>query len=137
MNWYHYCLKHVIYFARKRCGAVDCGSGTMLGIMLVIAVCLMLVFSTILGHVLSSKHQAYAVATASALSGASALQRMETHVCNAAARTVTSSHAILKSCASTHDDVTVRVAVPLQIPFAPSVEVVARAGLEDSGTSHK
>lgn len=94
-------------------------------------------FSTILGHVLSSKHQAYAVATASALSGASALQRMETHVCNAAARTVTSSHAILKSCASTHDDVTVRVAVPLQIPFAPSVEVVARAGLEDCGTSHK
>lgn len=133
----HCCFNCLVSLARKKSRKADCGSGTALGIMLVIAVCLMLVFSTILGHVLSSKHQAYAVATASALSGASALQRMETHVCNAAARTVTSSHAILKSCASTHDDVTVRVAVPLHIPFAPSVEVVARAGLEDCGTSHK
>ncbi len=110
---------------------MDLGSGTALGVMSVIAVCSMLVLSAILGNVLSVKHQANAVASAAALSGAAALQRMEPNACYYAARTVTSSGVTLKDCTSTADDVTVRVAAKLNIPFAPSVEVVARAGLED------
>ncbi|RIY27500.1 pilus assembly protein TadE, partial [Bifidobacteriaceae bacterium WP022] len=39
--------------------------------------------------------------------------------------------AFLKSCNSTSNDVTVRISVGLNIPFASNVEVSARAGLED------
>lgn len=136
MKRHKYCVKNLITFVRKRSSEMDCGSGTVLGIMLVIAVCTMLVLSAILGHVLSSKHQAYAVATAAALSGASSLQRMENNACDAASRTVSSSRAILKSCTSTKDDVTVRVTLPLNIPFASSVEVAAKAGLENCDKAH-
>lgn len=129
-------VKHSIIFVRKLKNKADCGSGTVLGIVLVIAVCVMLVISAILGHVLSVKHQAYAVATAAALSGASALQRMEPNACRAASRTVVSSRLKMKFCTSTKDDVTVRVTAPLNIPFAPSVEVAARAGLEDCDKSN-
>lgn len=115
----------------NRINSADCGSGTVLGIMLVIAVCAMLVLSAIFGHVLSAKHQANAVATAAALSGASALQRMEPNACEFATRTVTSSRATLKSCVSTADEVSVSVTVPLNIPFASSLEASARAGLEN------
>ncbi|WP_422111981.1 Rv3654c family TadE-like protein [Gardnerella sp. DNF00497B] len=124
-------VKHSINFIHKRCKGIDCGSGTMLGIMLVIAVCSILVLSAILCNVLGAKHQAYAVATSAALSGASALQRMEDNACEVVARTVASSNAFLKSCNSTSNDVTVRISVGLNIPFASNVEVSARAGLED------
>lgn len=130
-NVINFLRKLVCVFACKRGHRMDLGSGTALGVMSVIAVCSMLVLSAILGNVLSVKHQANAVASAAALSGAAALQRMEPNACYYAARTVTSSGVMLKDCTSTADDVTVRVAAKLNIPFAPSVEVVARAGLED------
>lgn len=128
---FHCYFNCLVSFARKKSNKADCGSGTALGVMLVIAVCSMLAVAAILGHVLSARHQAYTVATAAALSGASALQRMENNPCEFSTRTVTSSHAILKSCKSAKDEVTVSVTVPLNIPLAPSVEASARAALED------
>lgn len=125
-----HCIQHAIHCAHKRGKRVDCGSGTALGILLVVTVCSMLVFLAVLGHVLSAKHQAHEIATAAALSGASVLQRMETHACEAASRTVTASKATVQSCSETRDEVAVRVEVALNIPFAKSVSAAARAGLE-------
>lgn len=124
------CNRFAISF-RRACKKADCGAGTMLGIMLVLAICAMLTFSAVLGSVLVAKHRAHAVASVAALSGAATLQRAEGDACNVVASTVSANNAIMESCKIISDDVTVKVSVPLNLPFASNVSVIVRAGLED------
>lgn len=120
------CNRFAILF-RRACKKADCGAGTMLGIMLVLAICDMLTFSA----VLIAKHRAHAVASVAALSGAATLQRAEGDACDVVASTVSANNAIMESCKIINDDVTVKVSVPLNLPFASNVSVIVRAGLED------
>ncbi|MFU0549180.1 Rv3654c family TadE-like protein [Gardnerella piotii] len=115
----------------KHSRGADCGSGTMLGIGLVTAICSILVLCAVIGTILVSKHRAYALANASAISGAVAIQNMYGDACKIAQNTATANNAKIESCVEKDNDVSLKLSVPLHVPMASRITVSAKAGLVD------
>lgn len=108
----------------------DDGSGTMLGIGLIIVVCSMLILSVNIGYVLVEKHRVHAVASSAALSGARVLQKMDGNNECAIAQSIISANGItMESCKSENDDVTLKVNLQTRIPFIPKIVETVKAGL--------
>ena len=118
-------------FCFKHLNGVDCGSGTMLGIGLVTAICSMLVLCAVIGSILVSKHRAYALANAAAISGAVAIQNMQGDACKIAQNTARANNAKIESCVEKDNDISLKLSVPLHLPMANSISVSAKAGLVD------
>lgn len=119
------------YYSFKHLRRADCGSGTMLGIGLVTAICSMLVLCAVIGSILVSKHRAYALANAAAISGAVAIQNMQGDACKIAQNTARANNAKIESCVEKDNDISLKLSVPLHLPMANSISVSAKAGLVD------
>lgn len=115
----------------KHLHGADCGSGTMLGIGLVTAICSILVLCAVIGTILVSKHRAYALANAAAISGAVALKNMQNNACDVAFNIANANNAKIESCTEKEDDILLKLSVPLHLPMASKITVSARAGLVD------
>ena len=118
-------------FSSKHLRRADCGSGTMLGIGLVLLICSMLVICAIIGSILVQKHRAYALANAAAISGAVALKNMQNNACDVAFNIANANNAKIESCTEKEDDILLKLSVPLHLPMASKITVSARAGLVD------
>ncbi len=119
------------YYSFKHLRRADCGSGTMLGMGLVIVICSMLVVCATLGAILVQKHRAYALANASAISGAVAMRNMQDDACQVAERTAKANNGKIESCVEKDDDVLISLSMPLRLPMVNKINVTARAGLID------
>ena len=107
----------------------DDGSGTILGVGLIIIVCSMLILSANIGYILIEKHRVHAVSSSAVLSGVKVLQKLEGDACDVVKNIVNANNVTIESCKSENDDVTITVSVQTKIPFIPKIVDTVKAGL--------
>ena len=114
-------------------GGSDPGSGTVLGIMLMVLVGLGLGLAVLLGNLMICRTRARTGADVSALAAASALDEGQTQPCALASRVARLNRGVLTDCQVDGGDVKVSVGVETGIPMMPRLVQSARAGPESCG----
>ncbi|PXY81525.1 Rv3654c family TadE-like protein [Bifidobacterium asteroides] len=114
-------------------GGSDPGSGTVLGIMLMVLVGLGLGLAVLLGNLMICRTRARTGADVSALAAASALDEGQTQPCALASRVARLNRGVLTDCQVDGGDVKVSVGVETGIPMMPRLVQSARAGPEPCG----
>ena len=114
-------------------GGSDPGSGTVLGIMLMVLVGLGLGLAVLLGNLMICRTRARTGADVSALAAASALDEKQTQPCALASRVARLNRGVLTDCQVDGGDVKVSVGVETRIPMMPRLVQSARAGPEPCG----
>ncbi|MBW3088298.1 flp pilus-assembly TadE/G-like family protein [Bifidobacterium sp. 82T24] len=121
------------------CGGVgawmraDKGSGTVVGVGLVMAAAMLLSTILAVGNVLYCRSVAQTAADHAALAAATALYESSGDPCAEGGSTAAANRARLTGCAITGEDVTVTAAVPTRVPFVVDASARARAGPKDCG----
>ena len=114
-------------------GGSDPGSGTVLGIMLMVLVGLGLGLAVLLDNLMICRTRARTGADVSALAAASALDEGQTQPCALASRVARLNRGVLTDCQVDGGDVKVSVGVETGIPMMPRLVQSARAGPEPCG----
>ena len=107
------------------------GSGTIVGIGLILALGVLLSAALALGNVLICKSVARTAADHAALAGATAYYQSGGDACTKARQVADRNHARLKACQRDGDDVTVRAVVSTRVPLVREVTAASRAGPKD------
>ena len=110
-----------------RGGRDDEGSGTVLGVALVMLVGVLLMAISVAGGLFISQTRARAAADLAAVSAATALLEGRS-ACDVASSVAAANGAGLEACTVQDEDVLVRVSVSTRIPLAPQVVRSAQAG---------
>ncbi|MBT1177652.1 flp pilus-assembly TadE/G-like family protein [Bifidobacterium callimiconis] len=108
--------------------AADEGSGTVVGVGLVLMVGVLLTAILALGNVLHCKTVAGTAADSAALAGATALYDSAGDPCTVAKRLAKKNRATLETCRTLDEDVIVTVRVKTRVPLVGDVHTSARAG---------
>lgn len=109
----------------------DRGSGTILGVMLMMVAGVALSVVVAAGNVLVCQSEAQSTADMAAISSANALWKGETNICAIAERVARSHAGSLQSCSIKGEDVTVTVTIATSVPFVKQVTKSSRAGPVD------
>jgi secretion/DNA translocation related TadE-like protein len=115
---------------RERLRVADAGSGTILGVALIMVVGLFLGGVGIAGRVMYCQAVAQTGADAAAISAAKALSGISesSSPCGDAERAATANSAALERCAPDGSDAQVRVSVETGVPLVSRVSADSRAG---------
>lgn len=109
---------------------VDAGSGSLLGVMLIIGVACCLTVLTLVGDAMVVSAQARSAADMAALAAASAVKAGEGDPCQAAVDNALSVEATVVECRIVDEDAMVSVSRRMLLPFLPPIEQRSRAGPE-------
>ncbi|WP_190973702.1 Rv3654c family TadE-like protein [Bifidobacterium tissieri] len=109
----------------------DEGSGTMMGVGLVLMVGVLLTAVLALGNVLHCKAVAGTAADSAALAGATSLYESVGNPCAVAKQLAKANAAVLDRCEIVGEDVTVTVRVKPRVPFVGDILAASRAGPRD------
>lgn len=116
--------------AVSTCMKSDAGSGTMLGVVLIIGVAVCLTALTLVGNALVVSAQARSAADMAALAAAGAYQAGENEPCRAAVDNAAKVDATVVECRIVDEDALVSVSRRLLLTSLPPVEQRSRAGPE-------
>ncbi len=116
--------------AVSTCMKSDAGSGTMLGVVLIMGVAVCLTALTLVGNALVVSAQARSAADMAALAAAGAYQAGEKEPCRAAVDNAAKVDATVLECRIVDEDALVSVLRRLLLTSLPPVEQRSRAGPE-------
>lgn len=111
----------------------DEGSGTVVGVGLVMVAAVLLSAILAVGNVLYCRSVAQTAADHAALAAAAALYESAGDPCAEGGSTAAANRARMTGCAIDGEDVTVTAAVSTRVPFVGDASARARAGPKDCG----
>ncbi|RSX53633.1 TadE-like protein [Bifidobacterium goeldii] len=107
----------------------DEGSGTMLGVMLIMLAGVLMGVIAAAGNLLICQTKARSIADVAVISAADSFWKGATNdPCAIAQYAAKADAGSVTACSTEGDDVTVTVAVPTKVPFMPTVSQQSRAG---------